>query len=165
MWPVVLLTTLCLGCGSGTAGPGPSGPTGLTAEEMTLSELALAIGVHAGVNDIRESQGLAPLGWHFTASQVAFQHSLDMRARGYLDHISPEGEGPGHRLAAAWIAGVFWSEVIGRDARDAHDVIEAWMASDSHRDAILDPDITHVGPGVSGTGPDAYWTLDFLRVD
>lgn len=46
------------------------------------------------------------------------------------------------------------------------DVVDAWMASDSHRANIMNPDFVDIGIGyayVDGTTFRAYWTADFAK--
>lgn len=49
-------------------------------------------------------------------------------------------------------------EVIAYGYTTAADVVAAWMNSPPHRSIILDPALTEVGVGESGT----YWCADFL---
>ena len=86
IWNLPVVVALCAaGCESGTDG-GPSAP--VAAATMDIVELALAQDVFDRVNQVRLSRNVAPLSWHFTASQVAFEHSLDMRVRGFFGHIN-----------------------------------------------------------------------------
>lgn len=62
---------------------------------IALGELAVRI--HELVNREREAHGLHPLAWNEALATIAREHSEDMRERGYLDHVNPDGETPTDR--------------------------------------------------------------------
>src|SRR5206468_12545408 len=53
-----------------------------------------------------------PLGWDPRLIQAALGHSQDMSARHYFAHVSPDGMGPGARIAAAGFAASSFGESI-----------------------------------------------------
>ncbi len=171
-----LLALLCLGllvatpsCGGGGfglpdgggngGGGGGGNPAGLT---MTAAELADGLEVARLVDLERTSRGLSALIWDDPVAQVAFEHSLDMDVRGYFDHYSPEGQGPGGRLSAAGIAVGRWAENIAQGQPSPASVVNAWMNSTGHRDNILNGALTQAGVGVRHGSGGPWWTHLFV---
>src|SRR3712207_1738656 len=52
------------------------------------------------LNAFRQAHGLGPLRLSRTLGSASRHHSADMAARGYFDHVTPEGAGPGERAVA-----------------------------------------------------------------
>ena len=164
-----LLAALCLAtlpaCGLGGFMGDQSGakfdtPVG---ESMAASERVLAQQVHALVNAERAVRGLPPMVWDEAASDVGYDHCVDMRVRGYYAHVNPDGETPCDRMQRGGVimdgcAG----ENLARHNESAPDVVAAWMASPPHREGILSPGITHVGVGVHTGSGGPWWALEFL---
>lgn len=89
-----------------------------------------------------------------------------MAARGYFDHTSPEGEGPGTRVAEAGYSGRGWGENIAQGYGSAQAVVDGWMNSPGHRANILNCDFNELGVGYAegssrGNVPGIYWTQVF----
>jgi uncharacterized protein YkwD len=116
------------------------------------------------VNQARADYGLAPVEWHDGAAAVALEHSQDMAARNFFDHVNPEGQTPGDRLAEGNVELTGWGENIAAGYLTADAVMEGWMNSPGHRDNILNPMWTHLGVGVTDpVQPGPYWTQNFIR--
>ncbi|RCV52723.1 CAP domain-containing protein [Marinitenerispora sediminis] len=125
---------------------GPSGGSSLTAAVVDL------------VNDERSRAGCPDLRVDGRLTAAAQGHSEDMARRDYMDHVSPEGEGPGDRAAAVGYSA--WSgENVAAGYRTAQDVMNGWMNSDGHRANILNCDNRAIGVGEA----DRYWTQMFGR--
>lgn len=145
--------------GGGSPVPGGAG----TAEAMSPGELQFAQEVLRLTNQERVSRGLAALAWDERASSVAHGHSHDMDARRFFAHVNPDGQDPGMRLAAAGVGPVsWWGENIARGQTSPQEVVSAWMASEGHRENILNGAFTHLGVGVHAPGS-VWWTQVFLR--
>ena len=160
---LLVLSALLVGCGgggglpvgnlgSGSGGGGAEVPANDVpapgTQQMTADELAFATRVFDLTNAERAQQGLNPLMWHDTASQVAFDHSIYQRAQGCIDHTGVGGSSPGDRLDAA---NVDWSRsaenvAVGYGTPEA--LVAAWMNSSGHRANILNPALTHLGVGI-----------------
>ena len=108
-------------------------------------------------------RGLPPLEWHDPASQVGHNHNLDMRRRGFFDHVNPDGQDPGSRLAGSDVRVSAWGENIARGQDSPAEVMTDWMNSDGHRENILYPDFTHVGVAVLNLPGGPWWTQVFVR--
>jgi len=110
------------------------------------------------INLERTNHGLEALEWDSRIAGVARAHSVDMSQRGYFNHINLEGLRPGERKLAADIKFRYSAENIARGFRTPEDVVAAWMASPSHRDAILSKMPSLMGIGVHNN----HWTANFV---
>lgn len=111
-------------------------------------------------------------------SMVAARHSKDMLERDYLDHISPEGDGPSQRVAMQHrrlFGGVGENVAYITSAQEppegmAQQFMQGWMNSPGHRRNILSADYTHLGVGcyqqaVTGKGQiKRYCTQVFAKI-
>ncbi|HEY7728030.1 MAG TPA: CAP domain-containing protein, partial [Candidatus Eisenbacteria bacterium] len=102
---------------------------------------------------------LAPLTWDPRVAAVAEGHSRDMVDRSYFSHVSPDGETPWDRLAAAGISYSAAGENIAYGYPTGSAVLAAWLGSPGHRANIENPSFTRHGVGLVGT----YWTHVFIR--
>lgn len=86
---------------------------------------------------------------------VAARHSLDMQNNDYLDHISPNGDGPSQRAAMlhrTMFGSIGENVAVIQSAKDmpeniAKRFINGWMNSIGHRRNILSADYSHIGVG------------------
>lgn len=133
-----------------------------------------AYGASIGL-DLTNVSPSQPLAFDTRLVFAAEQHSLDMNARAYFAHNTPEGVDPGARLTAAGFNWDSWGESIAggsvyaqpADALKAL-IIDAGVPDLGHRKHLLaiDPTFqseTQVGIGVvqNGTGPlTNYYTID-----
>jgi hypothetical protein len=100
------------------------------------------------VNVERSSRGLPMVHYDPELARVARWWSEEMRLRGRLAHVGPDGQGPGDRAASVGYSARRLGEVLarGQGVGAAH---EALMSSPAHRATILDPSFTHVGIGAA----------------
>jgi uncharacterized protein YkwD len=115
------------------------------------------------LNVYRAENGLTALTCDALALKVARGHSRDMCERGYFSHYAPEGTAPWDRLRAA--GGRFRQAgeniAVGYDtAQGAHD---GWVASDGHRNNMLNPAWTRAAVGLVDCSGNRYWTQMFAR--
>lgn len=114
-------------------------------------------------NEARRRAGVPPLSAEATLEAIARRHSLDMLARSYFGHASPDGESSGDRVAKGhrWFVGLVGENLFRRsgsypradaDRRLAGDMVDGWMSSAGHRKNLLDRDFTHFGIGVCRQG-------------
>ena len=90
-----------------------------------------------------------------------------MAARGYFQHDSPEGGTLGDRAALVGYKYRTISENIAGGMRRPSRVVDGWIDSPPHRDAMLNPDIEEAGVGYAFHPFDDaarplvhYWTLN-----
>ncbi len=136
----------------------PPAPTGSDAEAQ---QQVLAL-----TNEERSKAGCPALTLNSQLNAAADGHSEDMAARGYFDHNTPEGTGPGARIDAAGYSGRGWGENIAQGQSTASEVVAGWMNSTGHRENILNCNFNELGVGYaegSGRGnvPGIYWTQVF----
>jgi uncharacterized protein YkwD len=105
-------------------------------------------GVLGLVNDERAKQGVAALRYDPSLARAAQGHAEDMVARGYFDHVSPDGRRFSDRAAAAGYQGFATGENIAQGQRSAAEVMRAWMNSSGHRRNILSSESNELGVGV-----------------
>src|SRR5438876_3576069 len=103
------------------------------------------------VNGERVAAGLRPLVADSELTQVARQHSVDMFARGYFAHVTPEGRDPFERMREANVRFVTAGEnlALAPTLQIAHTGL---MHSPGHRANILQRDFGRVGIGIMDGG-------------
>lgn len=152
------LDDVCAATGGDATTERPEGETPAYVTDLTcLERLA-----HEAAQRARVEAGLAPLVWDTAIAPVARAHSADMVRRDYVAHVSPDGDGPPERLAAAGVdctAGsaeniAFTSPVLlnrfhTRDGQEVRTVVWAeralaggepvamWLDSPPHRRNLL----------------------------
>ncbi len=104
------------------------------------------------VNRERTSRGLNALVANPTAQKVARSHSIDMFARGYFSHITPEGLTPFDRMKAGKVEFGAAGEnlALAPTLNLAHNGL---MNSPGHKANILSPNYNTVGIGIIDGGP------------
>ena len=99
------------------------------------------------INADRAKAGARALAFDAPLAEVALRHSRDMRANGFVAHISPTTGSADDRLRAAGIVTSLVLECVGK-GYSPDEIHQGFMDSPAHRAAILSPDATHVGIGV-----------------
>lgn len=97
----------------------------------------------------RAENGLPPLSASSKLAGAAQAKSADMFSKNYWAHFSPEGTTPWSFIRAAGYRYIFAGENLARDFNDAASVVNAWMASPSHKQNILDKNFKEIGVFVS----------------
>jgi uncharacterized protein YkwD len=107
-------------------------------------------------NKQRVSDGLSSLAWHEPLAKVARAHSADMLARDFFGHRSPDGAGPGERLARQGLKLSAWAENLYELTNGPADpkavaasVFRGWMRSSGHRHNILGSRFRYIGIGAA----------------
>ena len=114
--------------------------------------------VYILINMEREKEGLPPLKWDSELAAVARAHSRDMERKDYFSHTNLDGQSPSARMRTGNISFVYAGENLARGHKTPEAVVEAWMKSEGHRDAILSGKATHIGVGFENY----YWTVDMI---
>ena len=110
----------------------------------------------------RARHGLPPLDHLEELEAVAQEHADRLQSGATFGHQSPIT--PAERIRLAGIPHNLALEDVGR-AGTLMWVHTLFMASETHRAAILEPRITHLGIGVARTEPLAWYvTLDMVRL-
>jgi uncharacterized protein YkwD len=111
----------------------------------------LEAGMLVLVNEERTKRGLPPVKADPALSKVARAHSVDMFARGYFSHYTPERKDPFDRMRSAGVKFLTAGEnlALGRTLRICH---EGLMNSPGHRANILNPSFGRLGIGIMDGG-------------
>ncbi len=99
------------------------------------------------VNDIRTDEGLNPLSLNSELSAAATERAVECLYN--FNHTRPDGSSCFTVLDEHSIK--YWSagENIARGQRTPEEVVSDWMASEGHRENILDPEFQYIGVGVA----------------
>jgi hypothetical protein len=106
---------------------------------VTLQELLVL------TNQQRQANGLQPLQLDGTLSQAAEGKASNMLTENYWAHESPSGTTPWVFIKNAGYNYIYAGENLARGFTNTSDVINAWMASPSHRQNVLSSNYRDVG--------------------
>jgi hypothetical protein len=121
-------------------------PAAASAKERCLFQGVKVSGKAAGkversllclTNLHRLRNGLDPLRRDRRLSRAARAHSADMVARGYFDHVTPEGRGPSDRARAAGYPGGAGENIAANGTGTAFSLFEQWRDSSGHNRNML----------------------------
>ncbi|MFC7795703.1 CAP domain-containing protein [Streptomyces cinereoruber] len=117
--------------------------------------------VVALTNAERTRAGCRPLRADKHLRAAAQGHAADMAARGYYEHMSPEGRDGGDRMKGAGYAWSTWAENIHRGPKTPARAVADWMGSSGHRANILNCSLKDIGVGVAVTSNGPWWVQNF----
>jgi uncharacterized protein YkwD len=114
------------------------------------------------VNKERVAAGLKPLAPDPELTEVARKHSIDMFARGYFAHVTPEGKSPFDRILAANLTFRTAGEnlALAPTLQIAHTGL---MNSPGHRANILHKDFGRCGIGIMDGGVRGLMVTQLFR--
>ncbi|MEH7882902.1 CAP domain-containing protein [Bacillus sp. JJ1609] len=110
-------------------------------------------------NVMRARHALENLQWDDQTAEVAYAHSKDMAEEEYFSHESEKFGNLSDRLKAADVLYELAGENIAANYTDAPAVVEGWLNSESHREALLNNEFTHLGVGVYRK----HYTQNFVK--
>jgi uncharacterized protein YkwD len=110
-------------------------------------------------NVLRLRNGLKKLSWDENVAKAAFEHSKDMFETNEYSHTSSKYGNLSNRLKMANIEYQLAGENIAANYTDGPAVVEGWLNSQSHRQALLSKKYTDIGVGVY----QKYYTQDFIQ--
>jgi uncharacterized protein YkwD len=116
-------------------------------------------------NEKRAEKGLKPLTMNTELSQAASKKADFMFAKNFWAHIGPDGTTPWYFIRNAGYDYVYAGENLARGYTTAPDVVDAWMASPSHRENILSPNYSEIGFAVESgslTGSDTVLVVEMF---
>lgn len=117
--------------------------------------------VVALVNNARLKANLKPLKYNNLLENSAQGYAEVMAKEGFFGHVSPSGQTLKERIEKGGyykhsysadcncIKGFMLGENLARGQKTAEEVMRDWMNSKNHKAAILSPDYTDIGVGVS----------------
>lgn len=143
-----------------TACDGTGGPT----SPISVSTTEIENAIFQATNIARNHEGVPTLTLEEAVSQVAREHSRNMRDHGFFGHVNQDGQGLKQRLNAAGISYRSASEnlVTVTNAPDPADVaFDLLVGSSEHEENILDPKFKQIGVGAAQSG-DTYWVTQIF---
>lgn len=96
-------------------------------------------------NEKRAENGLPPLTENDQLEEAANNKAIDMFTKGYWAHNGPDGTTPWVFIQEAGYDYVYAGENLARGFSNSDDVVNAWMASPSHRENLLSENFKEVG--------------------
>lgn len=119
--------------------------------------------VEAGINNIRQENGLPALIHAAELTQAALRHSNDMAQNSFVNHTGSDGSSVGQRMEDACYRWRAYGEIISRGHETPEEVIAGWMNSPGHQGVIPSILFEEFGAGYAynASGDDHYWTVDF----
>ncbi|MGN5651029.1 CAP domain-containing protein [Bacillus sp. Brlt_9] len=112
----------------------------------------------------RSKVGLSPVVSDWKVSRVARYKANDMRDNNYFSHYSPTYGDPFIMLTDFGIGFNKAGENIGGKKVTPQDVVNGWMASETHRETMLNPVYNKLGVGYSSGGVlGDYWVQMFIQ--
>jgi hypothetical protein len=99
-------------------------------------------------NAQRKALGLTTLTLNDELSKAAERKARDMFADGYWAHTSPSGKTPWEFILGAGYKYSLAGENLAKNFSTSQGVVDAWMASPTHRDNIVKPGYRDVGYAV-----------------
>lgn len=100
---------------------------------------------------LRGDNGIGPIMEDATLEAVAVAHAADMKARGYFDHVAPDGTAPWDRArAAGYCRTAAIAENIAEGQTSEQQVLTAWANSPGHMRNMLDGRFIRFGLGRDG---------------
>lgn len=99
-------------------------------------------------NEKRAQAGLSALSENGNLSQAALAKGNDMLAKGYWAHFAPDGTSPWKFFNDFGYKYRYAGENLARDFSNPVSAIDAWMASPTHKENILNTNYKEIGIGV-----------------
>ena len=134
-------------------------PTPISAEKDIYAEEEILV----LCNKLRQSRGLPPFSVNWEIARVARYKTEDMKAHEYFSHDSPMYGSFFDMLKNFHVPYHSAGENIATGIDTPQAVVDAWMASPSHRQNILSKSFNQAGVGYSTDGTAHYWALILLE--
>jgi hypothetical protein len=96
-------------------------------------------------NEKRVENGLEKVSLSEQLSVAAQNKAADMFADNYWAHNAPDGTTPWEFIKGAGYNYVYAGENLAKGFKNSDDVVDAWIASPTHRENLLSPKFNEVG--------------------
>ncbi len=96
-------------------------------------------------NAKRAENGLGSLTYNSKLAQAAAGKAADMFAKGYWAHVAPDGKTPWDFIKGAGYTYTVAGENLAKNFQNSGGVVDAWLASPSHRENLLKGNYKEVG--------------------
>ena len=120
-------------------------------------------GIAAGLNQARQSQGLARIGFNRQLAQAAQAQACDVAATGRFDHRGSDGSNSHTRVERTGYDTCLTAENLAWGFPDPSRIINGWMNSAGHRRNMLHPRIGEFGVGLAQGASGPVWVLVVAR--
>lgn len=107
------------------------------------------------INQERQKNGIASLGYNSALDQAAQEHAEDMIKNNYFSHTGRDGSTPADRAIRAGYSTGWVGENIAKGSTSPSQIFSMWMGSSGHRQNMLNPAWKSAGVGVAST----IWVL------
>lgn len=120
------------------------------------------------INTRRSQAGLAQFELDDRLVQLSRIRSEDMAANNYFSHTAPDGSSARDLMIASKIGPGLMGEILGRNnsadsSQSVASVVDAFMNSPSHKDAMMNPRFSLAGVGTAyGADNLKYYTVLFF---
>jgi hypothetical protein len=114
-------------------------------------------------NQRRQEAGLAPLALNDQLSNAAAAKASYMFEKNFWAHVAPDGTTPWYFIKNSGYEYLYAGENLARGYNSSGDVVNAWMASPTHRENMLSPNYKDIGFAVqtgSLTGSDTVLVVE-----
>ncbi len=99
----------------------------------------------AATNVKRQAAGLSTLQFNNELSQAAAKKAKDMFAKNYWAHFAPDGKSPWDFISSSGYRYSIAGENLAKNFSTSTAVVDAWMASKTHRENIMKPQYRDIG--------------------
>lgn len=115
------------------------------------------------VNQERTKRGLQAVTLSPTLCKIADEYACEMIIKGFFDHTSPDGQGPGQRAINAGYMFLAIGENLAGGQNSPEWAMKEWMNSrEGHRENILATQWREIGVAVRLGGiHGVYWVQEF----
>jgi len=122
------------------------------ASNITVSD------VIALTNQSRQQNNLPPLSVNDALARAAQKKAEHMFANNYWAHVAPDGTEPWYFIEEEGYSYLYAGENLARDFNGSKDVVDAWLASPTHRDNLLSNKYNEIGVAVVNGVLDGFET-------
>ncbi|MBI3103932.1 hypothetical protein HYZ05_03245 [Candidatus Daviesbacteria bacterium] len=99
-------------------------------------------------NKERQKLGLPPVSENEALDKAAELKAQNMFAENYWSHFAPSGKTPWDFILGSGYKFTYAGENLAKNFYSSSDVVSAWMASQTHRDNLLNPKYQDIGIAV-----------------
>lgn len=96
-------------------------------------------------NEKREKEGLSNLVLNTELSHAASAKASDMFSKNYWAHNAPDGKTPWYFIKNSGYQYVYAGENLARGFTTSNEVVDAWIASPSHKENLVSPYYKDIG--------------------
>lgn len=96
-------------------------------------------------NQKRAEAGVAPLFYSENLSNAAQAKASNMFEKNYWAHVAPDGTTPWYFIKSSGYEYEYAGENLARGFDTSSEVVDAWMASPTHRENMLSPNYKDIG--------------------